>query len=250
MSEDATVKASTISTSIGFHSSAKGSTRHYMSPQLIWGARHSAELCEEREKLLSSTDTVIDHPHRSYAINAVLSAVAFLEALVNELYEDAGDDKQAQPGARISKLDPNTRKLMAEFWKATEAENKNVKVLQKFQTALVFAGQPEMDKGKNPYQDTQLLIALRNRLVHFKPAWHYYDDPADFGQKLRGRFPQSRLLSPNDASDWSIRALGAGCAWWAFNTSVAFADDWTRRLGIGDMHRTEIGENSSGSDGK
>jgi len=104
---------------------------------------------------------------------------------------------------------------MAEFWKATEAENRYVLVLRKLQTALVFAGKSEMDAGTNPYQDTQLLIELRNRLVHFRPAWQDTDAPAKFGKKLLERVPQSRLLDANSASDWSIRALGSGCAWWA-----------------------------------
>jgi hypothetical protein len=137
---------------------------------------------------------------------------------------------------------------MAEFWKATEGENRYLNVLRKFQTSLIFANRTEMETGKNPYQDTKLLIELRNRLIHFRPAWHYADDPADFGQKLRGRFPQSLLLSPNNASGWSVWALGAGCAWWAFNTSLAFADEWAERLDIGDMHRTEIDKAQSGPD--
>ena len=63
-------------------------SRQYLSTLHLRSSENAAKQCAVREaELLGVTHYTIDH--RSLAINAVLSAVAFLEALGNEVFQDA-----------------------------------------------------------------------------------------------------------------------------------------------------------------
>ena len=46
---------------------------------------------------------------------------------------------------------------------------RSASTLEKYQCALRFADLPKFSEGALPYQDTKLLIDLRNALVHFVP---------------------------------------------------------------------------------
>ncbi len=67
-------------------------------------------------------------------------------------------------------------------------------LLSKFQVALVCAGHERMDKGAEPYQSVDVLIDLRNELVHFKPQWWHDDgrDEAKFVATLRAKLAGTR----------------------------------------------------------
>jgi hypothetical protein len=83
------------------------------SVQHLWTARHNAELCRRREVVIAGKRP-IDVQHRSYATTAVLMSVAFLEATVNEVFEDATDDRHV--GQRVELLEPRVRAMLASFW--------------------------------------------------------------------------------------------------------------------------------------
>ena len=54
--------------------------------------------------------------HRSYATTAVLTSVAFLEATVNEVFEDTTDDRHV--GQRVEPLEPRVSAMLASFWES------------------------------------------------------------------------------------------------------------------------------------
>jgi hypothetical protein len=204
-------------------------TRHYLASQHLWTSGYAAMSCRKLEAELNGVRP-IDVEHRSFAVTAVLSAVAFLEALVNETYGDVADERHVSP--RISQIDAGARQIMKEFWQATDS-GQRANLLNKFQMALLFARAESFDKGAQPYQDAQLLIDLRNALVHFRPAWYESSEIDKLGLRLKARFKQSGLLTSNDGSPWfPVKALGAPGADWAFKTCKSFADEWTTRLGI------------------
>lgn len=70
--------------------------REYFTNQQLWIARREAWLCARREDaLLASGNNDIDRLHRSHAITAISAAVAFLEALVSAIWQDASE---TEPG--------------------------------------------------------------------------------------------------------------------------------------------------------
>lgn len=77
----------------------KVSIRSYMAPEHLWSARHTTRLCREIEKREEATG-IINRPHRSYAISAVLSSVAFLESYINEILQDVADSPRGELNSR------------------------------------------------------------------------------------------------------------------------------------------------------
>jgi hypothetical protein len=101
--------------------------------------------------------------HSSYVLGAVFSAVAFLEAVVNELFIDAVEEYAVGPASQLS---TDARQQLAAGW--THAVE-SMPILTKFQAALILAGKDSFDPGTQPYQSVYVLIQLRNKLTHFKP---------------------------------------------------------------------------------
>lgn len=164
--EDATVQAVSAEQVLTVSASAKVSSRHYFATRHLWMARHSARLCQERESALVSANQVNgDIEHSSLAVTAVLSSVAFLEALVNEVFLDVVDTPLGQENRRNDGITDDAADLMRNLWEDRAS------ILDKYQLALVCARKPKFETGGTLYQKVNLLIKLRNELVHFKPEW-------------------------------------------------------------------------------
>jgi hypothetical protein len=204
-----------------------------MANQHLWNARREAWLCRKREDTLLSQPN-LDRLHRSHAIMAVLSAVAFLEAVVNAVWQDAAE---GEPGTRTAYTDgiPDAAvATMRELWNGKENAERMLSLLSKFQVALVCAGYQPMDKGAEPYQSADVLNGLRNALVHFKPRWWHEDgtDEARFVTSLRHKLMGRENRQPIADPWFPYKALGAGCADWACSSVIAFARDWHGRMGL------------------
>ncbi|OMC57430.1 hypothetical protein A5747_03440 [Mycobacterium sp. IS-836] len=207
---------------------ASVSIRNYMANQHLWNARREAWLCRKREETLQN----LDRAHLSHAMMAVLSAVAFLEAFVNAVWQDAADSDPGEHTHYTDGIPDAAVAIMRELWtgkrKNKEDAERMMSLQSKFQIALVCAGRDRLDKGAEPYQSVDVLIDLRNELVHFKPQWWHDDgrDEAKFVAQLREKIKQTRQ------SPFAQLPLGAGCADWACSSVIAFARDWHSRMGL------------------
>ena len=196
--------------------------------QYLWNARHSARLCAEAE---ADTDGRRGYEVRGHALTAVTSAVAFLETTVNEVLEHAADPRSAG-----SDLSESTVETMRALWRGEEFDKASI--FLKYQVALTAAGQSLMNPGENPYQDADLLVRLRNRLMHYKPKWQLVHGtpgdvkPSSMEKQLKNKFPPNQLTKRSRAAWYPDKCLGAGCAQWACDTAVAFVDAWWSRMGI------------------
>lgn len=99
--------------------------------------------------------------HRAYVVGAVLSSVSFLEARFNEFV--------ANPFVRGSGFPPRSARRLAQALKSGRMDR--LPILEKYQMAIFLAGKEPLPEGREPYQPADLLIALRNALVHFRPEW-------------------------------------------------------------------------------
>lgn len=212
------------------------SVRNYLSSQYLWTAQHNSELCRAREDEVMGKRP-IDIQHRSYAVTAILTSVAFIEALVNEIFEDAADEQHVSE--RTAPIEQHKAKL-ASFWRSVD--DGRYQILGKYQMVLLLCGADKFVQGSQPYQDTEVLVRLRNALAHFKPEWYGTDSPDNkLRLKLAERIKQSGLLGANDGSDWiTVKALGAPGAEWAVKTAKTFAGDWCERLGIPKVFETDL----------
>src|SRR5687767_7677443 len=85
--------------------------RVYYSRYHLWAAQHFTRLALEIETAHTG-EPGFSFPHRSYVTSAVLSAVAFLEAAINEVLTDIADGCETY----IERLEPETRRLLDGLW--------------------------------------------------------------------------------------------------------------------------------------
>ena len=222
----------------GLTDSVQISTRHYIASQHLWSAQHQARLCAEIEAAPGTAP--LDIRHRTFAIGAVLSAVTFLESLVNETFQDAADASDHLSG-RIAPLGEKCIALMGQFWNASESGSRYVNMLAKYQMALLFAERVKLDEAARPFQDAKLLVVIRNKLVHFRPAWKTQGEIGREERMLAGKFDENALMVGTGNPWFPDKCLGAGCAEWAWKSSLSLADEWTSRLGIPKVYAADLG---------
>src|SRR6266496_689288 len=211
---------------------ARLSIRHYFSGRYQAAAQYFAHRATSLEaggsEPLHGEEFVA---HHSSVTGALMHSVASLEALVNEILTDAAEGKPtAVQGLTPGQLG-EVRKL------AALPQTDRLSILEKYDAVHVILTGTPLDKGKEPYQSVQLLIKLRNALVHFFPesvpsdSTREADEIHRLEKSLRKQFPENRRTSPGNPW-YPDKCLGAGCAQWAVDTSRAFADTFSRSLGI------------------
>jgi len=231
--EDAVVRPETIRLGVEIPG-PRVVMRNYFSTHLLWAARDSASKAAAIESAHTG-DSQFDIEHRAYVLGSVISAASFLEALINELFQDAYDGHGISGDGYIAPLSQRTLELMAGWW--SESREGFERVLTKYQLLLLFAGVPQLDKGVEPYQSAARLIGLRNTLVHYRSESVAADVEHRFTKALRGRFPDNKLMSGSGNPWWPDHALGTGCASWSFASAKDFADVVTDALQITPNYR-------------
>jgi hypothetical protein len=198
------------------------SMRGYFSTQHLWSAEHFIRLAAELEAAHTGEARFSIRP-RSYVLGAVGEAAAFLEAFVNELFQDAADATKADPvpgtAMRLRGLSDDLVRLTAAYWNSTD-EGERVRTIDKYDAARLFAGCPRQDRGRLPDQDVPRVIALRNWSVHYRPQSYSHDEP-DLRAKVedaRARITENALMAGANNPWFPDKALGAGCARWAVQT--------------------------------
>ncbi len=198
---------------------ATGSIRSYYSSQHLWAAEHFVRLAASYECEHADAER-ISIQHRAYVMTAVSEAVAFLEAFINELYQDAADGSGAADG-----LPPEMVRLMTEYWRSTDRGH-SVEITKKYDMVRVFAAQPRADAGRRPNDDVKYLIKLRNWLLHYRPKTIGEKTPENVIDHVRGRFSDNPFLAGSGNLWFPDHALGAGCADWAVRSVRTFVDEF------------------------
>lgn len=208
--------------------------RNYFSTYMLWASKDFASKAGAIEANHDG-DSRFDIEHRAYVLAAVTNAAAFLEAMVNELFQDAADDHGSSSDGYVAPLSPRTRELMREWWVASGEGFE--RLLDKIQLLLVFAEKDQFERGAQPFQDAALLIGLRNALIHYRPESIAADTDHRFTKSLRGRFDDNALMSGSGNAWWPDHALGAGCARWAYDSAKLIGDALSDKLGIEPNYR-------------
>lgn len=170
----------------------------------------------ERSKKSSTHDRQLG---RMDAIDAVVFSVVALEGFINEVSELA---RQACSGIRND--NPPSVETLGRLLR--EVEEKKGSLRLKFMLAhLVFTGRT-YDTSSQPFQDFNLLIQLRNAIVHHKPD-EFFTQEADGTIELKPAKLLSNLESKSILAEiesdvqtsWLNRIATSASARWACNTS-------------------------------
>ena len=198
------------------------SLRHYLS----FGHLQSSLLFAQRSAEIEAAHagpSPGSAEHRYVSMYAVIAAAAFLEAVANEVLQDAKDGQ----GYGLQ-LDSHNRAALAEY---VDHDDTRARTLEKFQMVLLLCRRQAFDKGASPYQEVHLVLQLRNELVHSRPKTAAWGDPEKLRERLEGKFPLNPLMKGMGNPFFPDHCLGSGCARWAHDSSLAFAKDFHDRLG-------------------
>lgn len=150
---------------------------------------------------------------------AIIMAAAALEAQINDAVQDILDRKGAdQPDAAL-------RLLLKELKDGTAGDT-----LAKCRQVLLLLGAVP-DTGRRVWEETKLLLTLRNRFIHFKPAWdHEAVHDSDWVKQLKLRVP---IYAPYaERFQFPYGFITYGTAKWAITTALNFAAHVTPFLGV------------------
>jgi hypothetical protein len=206
------------------------SVRNYFSSYLLWSAEHASARAAEIEAAFAGP-IHFDPEHRACVLTAVLASSNFLEAMINELYQDAHDGHGISGDGYLAPLADDARQMLARLWSGT-AQGSKLRPLEKYQLLLIACGQPTLDQGAAPYQDAQLVIQLRNAIAHYQPEDLSIDTPSKIERELKGKFADNSLMAGPGNPWWPDHCLGHGCAEWAWQSALALADRVSSRVGI------------------
>jgi len=158
----------------------------------------------------------------------VMLSVASIESYVNELL--------SEPDKLFPELDTNVHKEICSLLVS-------LSILDKYQKILSIKGISEFDRSRQPLQDVETLISLRNEFVHFQPEWHDEQERhRKLGLKLRGKFELSPFISEETGVLFPQRIVSHGCTKWAVTKSMEFMEEFTIKIGFKSKF-----ENHSGS---
>ena len=203
------------------------SVRNYFSSHLLWQAQQSA--IDARTIEDSLVGPTFDVRHRGSVLSAIQASVAFLEAMVNELFTDAADGHGTSGDGYIAPLDPDAIARMAAVWSDTNGGR--LGAIAKYQLLLSLSDRPRLDKASDPLNSANLLIQLRNVIVHYSPESLFTDESHKLEGRLRNRFESNLLASPNSLW-WPDQCLGSACAEWSWQSALALADAVSDDLSI------------------
>jgi hypothetical protein len=202
---------------------ASVSLRAYFSAYHLWAAQRFAKHADAIEDDAEGFNIA----NRAFVTGAVLSAAAFLEAAINEIYDDVVDGHEPYVGL----LSASTKACLTHLWTRRNTLER-VPTLRKYQRALECAGLTAFDEGKQPYEDAALLVQLRNTLVHARPVTRETGYMSALDNKLRDRFPANRPMAKMGNPYFPDQCLGAGCAFWSVTAATNLADEFFRRFGV------------------
>jgi hypothetical protein len=202
-------------------------SRSYFSTPYFCGAARFARdaLAIEKSVTVTGIDLIT---HRAFVVASVTSAAAALESMINEIFCDANEPV----GSCIAELSDEARGKLSTIWAIPKTSS--YPILDKFDVAHLLITGNGIDRSDHSWRNATWLARLRNEFVHFEPTWSIHSsqpsgppqsDSNKFEKALRGMFPENRLTGSGNAF-FPDKLLGHGCAAWAVESALAFADNF------------------------
>jgi len=189
---------------------------NYAVQHLMAAARFSKQCGEVQEKHLGQPLGEFFSEQIACVSATLMLSVASLESNINEFLSD--------PDKLLPELPTNARK---EFCDLISEQ----RILDKYQRVLSVKELELFNPGVQPYQEVDLLIALRNELVHFHPEWHDEQERhKKLGKRLMGHFELNPFIREESGVVFPQRFISHGCTKWAVESSLLFMETFSQVL--------------------
>ncbi|MGW0944522.1 hypothetical protein ACWD4O_18535 [Streptomyces sp. NPDC002623] len=217
-----------------YDASVRTEAWHWYSKDHARAATLFSRKCRELEETLETSSPDKEAEHRSYAAAAILASVAFMEASLNELLASA-DHENLGVGGALGGLPQDERQALTALKKAWGRSGPST--LDRLQLVLHLLRREPFKRGASPFQEAQLVVSLRNDLVHYPAEWRVgvgaTEEEARKGlaAKLKGKFPENPFM-PKQNPYFPDRCLGHGCTAWAWKSIFELMEKFFEQVGV------------------
>jgi len=201
---------------------ATADTRYSFTAQFLRGAAiftrraHEIDLSEHVSEELQSE-------HRACVVGAITQAAAALEAEIYEVLVHG-------PGHHLGSngTDVTAREFLLPLANTIDGEP----TLRRYELVLHLLHKPAFDRGAQPHQRANLLIGLRNELIHYKSKWGEQMDCASIFKRLQDlKFDKPTFMSTH-TNFFPHQCLSASLASWSVTTGVDFINAFYKNLSV------------------
>lgn len=197
------------------------SSRYSFTAQYIVGAKYFAAEAEKIEAK-SAVDQTMQMQHRAYVTAAIMQSTATLESEVWQI-------TRYGPGQHLgsNRTDLDAQKLLDPI----KEDIDRMSVLRRFEVILHLLGKEPLDRGAKPYSDANLLMQLRNELVHNKSVSGPEMDRKKLYKNLKNLNHKKPSFVKGNVNYFPFECLSAECADWAWKTVDRFLTEFSTKLG-------------------
>lgn len=172
-----------------------------------------------KDRLSGKVYTTEDNNYSPNVIDVYILSVSTLEAFINEVCFGG-------PEIRIINGTPAPRELI-----------EDLEIRKKYYLLPLLLWGKTYKRGTQPYQDFEMLVRIRNDLIHYKMRSYHRGNEPKYFRILSER--GALLVSPHPDADfaWIMKILTSKGALWAYNTAcrmakglIELADEQTQTL--------------------
>jgi hypothetical protein len=195
--------------------------RYSFTVQFLVGAtmlaREAGRIESEKGKDASELEQMC---HRAHVVGSIMEATAALES---EIWEVMVHGPGHHGGS--TKIDHAGARLLSPLADTVDRES----ALTRYALVLHLLQKAPLNPGHQPWQDADLVVRLRNFIVHYKSAWSSKLND----QKLITILRRKHGPPPFEVGKVFPRdILTAACGLWAVESCAAFLDGFYRNLGF------------------
>lgn len=198
-------------------------SRYSFTAQFIVGSALLTKRAIEIE-LITTPSAHQKAEHMALVVGAITQATASIESALDEVLQHG-------PGPQLgaSEKDPQ---MLACLKSNAPMIDRAQGSLERWDTVLRVLGRPLLARGEQSFYNTNLLVGLRNELIHYRSDWDGQMKRKKLLDRLRSkRFAPPPFMSPH-SNDFPHLILSAACATWAYQSAAKFLDDAYSKLGV------------------
>jgi hypothetical protein len=207
--------------------SAIADVRYSFTAQFVRGAALFARRAHEIEDAADqAADEGTKSEHRAYVVAAIMQSMAALEAEVSEILLHG-------PGHHLGSngIDDSARDFLRPLVEMIDRQE----TLRRYELVLYLLQKPALNRGVQPYQGADLLVKLRNELVHYKSKWGQEMERQKHFERLQQlRFENPPFIPYHGTNFFPHQILSSSCASWAVSTTTEFISTFYSLLGFPD----------------
>jgi hypothetical protein len=200
------------------------SLRYNFTYNFLVGAATMTRLAKDLESKGKDSSEIERLQHKAFVSGGIMQSVAALESDVWSLLFHGPGHHLGSDG--LDKESKETLNIVAETF---EKES----LLTKLDLILQLTRKKKLDFGRQPMQDLNLLISLRNEITHFKSLWTNELDRKKLFKTLQMMDSTPPTYSPEGKQNFFPHiCLTHRRAKWSLDTVVNFIEYYYGELGI------------------